>query len=405
LHPKVEEWLSEFDSEETKRAYQHNIELFFQATGLTAENLQAMSPDEIKHILLKWKADLLSKGKPQNTALHYLTSVRSFCVQINKPIKFRKGQLGKIEADTDSHVFSNGDLKTLFDIGDVTEKAILATACSLGWEISGFLELDRDKVRRQIEHAKANNANFVFFQDIRNKTGEARLAILNPLAIKWIDKYLETTKPNQPVIKKDETKEHYQKREDEFLRLFNYTQDGIQKMLNALAVKSGLKTTGPIRFHNIRKWLMSRLSRCGFNEFQIKYILGKSIGISDSTYLQTLQTEVEEKYPRVYEDYLNIVPELHTSKEELAKLNNLKSEFDVTKAQFADMLVNHQKKNDELESKLEKVTEKLEFLEKYINLNDSVQTQSDEERLLDFLEKMRYEKYVKERVEQSKESS
>jgi hypothetical protein len=34
--------------------------------------------------------------------------------------------------------------------------------------------------------------------------------------------------------------------------------------------------------------------------------MGKSIGISDLVYLQTLQTEIEEKYPIVYNDYLNI---------------------------------------------------------------------------------------------------
>jgi hypothetical protein len=34
--------------------------------------------------------------------------------------------------------------------------------------------------------------------------------------------------------------------------------------------------------------------------------MGKSIGISDGVYLQTLQSEIEEKYPIVYNDYLNI---------------------------------------------------------------------------------------------------
>jgi integrase len=271
LHPKIEEWLSEFDSKKTKDAYRQNIAKFFQATELNVEKLQSMTPEEIRHVLLKWRADLLAKGTPQNSALQYINSVRSFCAQIEKPIKFRRGALGKGQPDTGSHVFSNGDLKTLFDIGDVTEKAIIATACSLGWEISGFLELDRDKVQRQIEHAKANGESYVFFEDVRAKTGEARLAVLNPLAIQWISKYLETTKSNSE-------------------KLFDYTPDGINKMLAALAVKSGLKTTGQIRFHNIRKWLMSRLSRCGFNEFQIKYILGKSINVSDRTYLQTLMS-------------------------------------------------------------------------------------------------------------------
>ena len=340
LNPKIESWLSEFDSKATKEAYRTNLEKFFRLTGLSVEKLQGMSVDEIRHVLLKWRADLLAEGTPQNSALAYVNTVRSFCVQLDKPIRFRRGALGKTEADTNSHVFSNGDLKTLFDVGDTTEKAILATAASLGWEISGFLELERDKVKRQIEHAKANSEEFVFFEDIRAKSGEARLAILNPLAIQWISKYLETTK--EPPMDEGETKADYKKRL-ESLKLFDYTSDGITKMLNTLAVKSGLKTTGTIRFHNIRKWLMSRLSRCGFNEFQIKYILGKAIGVSDRTYLQTLMSEVEEKYPRVYNDYLNIVPTLNTNKEELEKLLKLKTDFDATKAQLADMIVKEQK--------------------------------------------------------------
>jgi hypothetical protein len=87
------------------------------------------------------------------------------------------------------------------------------------------------------------------------------------------------------------------------------TQDGINIMLKRLAHQSQIRTTGRIRFHNIRKWVMSGLSRAGFNEFQIKYVLGKSIPMSDATYLQTLELEVREKYPKAYESYLNLNPE------------------------------------------------------------------------------------------------
>ena len=53
---------------------------------------------------------------------------------------------------------------------------------------------------------------------------------------------------------------------------------------------------------------MSGLSRSGFNEFQIKYVLGKSIPMSDGTYLQTLEQEVKDRYPSAYENYLNLNP-------------------------------------------------------------------------------------------------
>src|SRR5208283_1210332 len=283
----VEGWLSEFPNAKTRHLYKIRIANFFVATGLTEEKLREMEADDIKSAIMNYRREELAKGSNQNTVLSTTVAVRSYLAQINKSVKFRRGMLGKVEADNSSHVFTNGDLKQLFQVGDTEEKAIIATASSLGWEISSFIELEKDKVHRLIEHAKANDEKFIFFEDTRSKTSEARLAVFNPLAIEWLSKYLET-------------------RKDDNTKLFPFTQDGIQKKLNRLAENSGLKTTGTLRFHNIRKWLMSRLSRCGFNEFQIKFILGKAIGVSDRTYLQTLKVEIEEKYPTVYNDYLNI---------------------------------------------------------------------------------------------------
>ena len=281
--------MSEFSKEKTVRAYRFGIDRFFQATNLNEDQLATMTIEELKHTILLYRKNQLEKGDCQNNILSTITPVRSFLAFLGKPLKFRKGQLGKVQSDTHSHVFTNHDLKELFDVGDTTEKAIIATACSLGWEISSFLGLDREKIAKVLEHAKANNQQFIFFEDTRAKTSEPRLGILNPLAIEWLSKYLETSK-------------------DINGKLFSFTGDGIQKMLNRLAQTAVLKTTGNLRFHNIRKWLMSRLSRCGFNEYQIKYVLGKAIPISDRTYLQTLRTEIEEKYPRIYNDYLNISP-------------------------------------------------------------------------------------------------
>ena len=56
---------------------------------------------------------------------------------------------------------------------------------------------------------------------------------------------------------------------------------------------------------------MSGLSRSGFNEWQVKYVLGKAIPLSDATYLQTLEEEVRERYPNAYENYLNLNPKVN----------------------------------------------------------------------------------------------
>src|SRR3989304_4716334 len=221
--PAVKEWLSEFGNEITVCNYGDRLLKFFHDAKLTVADLQRSDPKEIKHILMQYQSEQQKAKVPQNSIFTTTPAVRSFCPSLDKPIKFRKGQLGRPRADTHSHVFSNGDLRTIFEVGNTTEKAIVAASASLGWEISAFLELERDRVQRLIAHAKANGEEFVFFEDVRQKTGVNRLAVLNPLAIEWLSKYLETAKFTSD-------------------KLFDFTSDGINKMLNRLAQTSGLKT-------------------------------------------------------------------------------------------------------------------------------------------------------------------
>lgn len=323
--PTIDSWISEFKNKGTRYQYKYRLSKFLKDTNIPLEKIKNMDTKELKKLLLKYQADETEKETKNNGFLNIIMTVRSYLISLDKPLKFRKSQLAKSEPDNDSHMFTNGDLKLLFDVGNTEEKAILATATSQGWEVSAFLDQERDIIEKRLAHAIQDTEKFIFFRNTRKKTGVARFCVLNPLAIEWLTRYLAT-------------------RKDQDTRLFPITQDGIQKMLYRLAEQAGLKTTGSLRFHNIRKWLMSRLSRCSFNEFQIKYIMGKSIGVSDSTYLQTLEIEIEEKYPVVYNDYLNISP-IISVKETNLQLDELKTKID-TKDKIVDALVQNVTKKD-----------------------------------------------------------
>ena len=321
-HPLIENWLSEYGSRRTRFDYSQKTHDFFTSKNITPESFVKMEVKEIKHMLLVYHAEQKKIGVPQNTVLSTITAVRSFCTNLEKQIKFKRGQIGKVTIDVNSHSFTTQDLKGMFEIGDTTQKAIIATAVSLGWEISGFISLKLKKIRGLIEHAKANGEEYVFFDDVRMKTEEPRLGVLNPLAIQWIGKYLEVTKPSESSL------------------LFDYTQDGINKMIVALSTRSGMKTSGRVHFHRIRAWLMSQLSRAGFNEFEIKYVVGKAIPVTDATYLTTLKTAISEKYPRIYSDYLciangnGVTKKVRDIEEENRKLN---AEVDGLKAELQDL--------------------------------------------------------------------
>jgi integrase len=290
----IAEWLEECRTQSTKQLYANNIRLFQEWYGKPLETFLALDAKAMRHEALKFQSFLAERTTKRNglmtanSIISALTALGSFCTFNDKTLNLRGKRL-RTRIDLSSHVFTNGELSRLFDIGSVEEKAILATFCSLGWEVSSLLELKRAFVESKINQAKEEKRDFIYFQSQRPKTGALRLGVLNPLAIEWLSKWLAQS-----------TSE----------RLFRFTtKEGVNAMIKRLAREAHIAKTGRIHTHLIRKWVMSGLSRAGFNEFQIKYLLGKTIPLSDMTYLQTLQQEIETKYPKAYE-YVNIKPSI-----------------------------------------------------------------------------------------------
>lgn len=288
----IKEWLDECRTESTKQHYNENIRLFQEWYSQPLEQFLNLDPKAMRHEALKFQSflaqRLTKRGAPMtaNSVISALTALGSFCT-FNDRILNLRGKRLRIQIDLSSHVFTNGELTRMFDIASVEEKAILATFCSLGWEVSSLLQLKRSYIESVIKQAKEENKAFIYFQSQRPKTGALRLGVLNPLAIEWLSKWLEQS-----------TSE----------RLFRFTtKEGVNAMIKRLAREAHITKTGRIHTHLIRKWVMSGLSRAGFNEFQIKYVLGKAIPLTDMTYLQTLQQEIEAKYPKAYE-FVNIKP-------------------------------------------------------------------------------------------------
>ena len=69
---------------------------------------------------------------------------------------------------------------------------------------------------------------------------------------------------------------------------------------------------------------MNSLSKAGFNEFQIKYTVGKKIPLSDATYLN-LKQQIIEKYPQAYSKYLCITETTTTVKAKDKQIEELRN--------------------------------------------------------------------------------
>ena len=307
----ISEWLAEKRSSSTRRVYLYRIRKFLEYHNMTPEELKDKTPKEARTLALRYQNE--NRDLANNTLLGRLTAVASFMEFYEKPISWRQKTRVEPRPDIRSHIFTNGDLSRMFEVGNVRDKALLALASSLGWEISGFVNLKRKKLKKLLENAQDNEIEFIYFRDIRQKTGVSRVGCLNPLAIQWCTKYLKLTEDTQkrartPKKENPRTLTAQQQVSD----IFDLTGDGIHVSLRSLAKKANLKLKGLTRFHNIRKWTMSGLSRSGFNEFEVKFFVGKAIPSSDQVYLTTLQQDIEAKYPAAFENYLNLNPKVNT---------------------------------------------------------------------------------------------
>ncbi|NVM23752.1 MAG: tyrosine-type recombinase/integrase [Desulfobacterales bacterium] len=236
-------------------------------------------------VVLRYYQHLLEQGAKINTARTHVIAARSFFASQCDKLKIKKGAIAKPRAARGEHVFSRGDLQKMYKFAGVREKAILSTAVSLGWSASDFLSLEKSFLERYIKRARSEGLEFIRFDWEREKTGEPILGILTPEAIGSLEEWFERIPGARWAFPREAGNGER-----------SISQDSLNDILRALVKEANISTTGSVRFHLLRKFLMSELASAGLNEWEVKIILGKAIPISDSTYLQKIKNDAFEKY-------------------------------------------------------------------------------------------------------------
>ncbi len=359
-HPKIKAWLDECRAATTKRSYSARITRFFKWYNKPVDEFLSLPQEEKRHIALQFQNQPNLRA---NTACAILAALNSFLDTYELKINF-KGKIRRREMDLDSHNFSNGDLSKMFKIANNKEKAVLALGTSLGWEVSAVLGLPRKQLQSYVDRAKSEGKQFYYFLSQRSKTGVPRLGVLNPLALEWAEKWLMESE-NTPLRKR---------KVDRFTQarvvsdLFDITEEGANKILRRLASEAHIIKTGRIHFHKLRSWVMSGLSRAGFNEFQIKFVVGKAIPSCDLTYLHTLQLEISEKYPKAYEDYLNLETPVRAVVDLSKSLEEKTGEIEILRQQISELRI----RNDSSEQRLRNFEKFMGKFDEFVNNQQSV---------------------------------
>ncbi|MBY9013810.1 MAG: hypothetical protein KGD70_15665 [Candidatus Lokiarchaeota archaeon] len=348
---KVANWLDECRTPNTRHAYSYRILDFFTWYNDTPEKFLELNPNKKRHVVLRYQNEK-RQTLSQNTLNMTMGCINSFLDVYDQKINF-KGKRVRTTIDISSHIYSNGDLNKIFALGNTKEKAFLALMTSTGWEIGAVLELKRKTVQEYINRAKEQKTPFYFFMSQRKKTGALRLGCLNPLALKWVERWLIESED----LKLRSLRPHRNRAKDKS-DLLNLGASGCNALLKRLTSESQIKKTGRIHSHSLRKWVMGNLIAGGFNEFEVKFFVGKNIPSSDFTYLKSLEIGIAEKYPKVYQARFN----LETSTQSILSLTKSLEEKDQELKSQKIQLEQLQKKYDNLH--LEKLLDRLQQLEK-----------------------------------------
>ena len=194
------------------------------------------------------------------------------------------------------HVFSRKDLAKMWHCANTRDKAILACGCALGWGVSQVASMEREFFERLVKRARSEELEFVAFDWERPKTSAQIYGILTPCALDSLERWLEKTKDTKSkwLWISDSNRTHL-------------SVDALNDILRYLVKESAIVTTGKIRWHLLRKWLIKSLSSAGLVEWETKIVVGKGIPSTDSTYLAGLKQSAYEKYCGSYPEHLSLV--------------------------------------------------------------------------------------------------
>jgi len=244
--------------------------------------------------------DRVQKGYATNTVRAEVSTVRAFCRDNCTTLILARKKIAKAKASTGEHEFTREELAKMFYVADVKQKAILSTAISLGFSVEDFSELPREQIESLVKKATEQKIDFIGFNYERGKTGAHSRSHITPESRESLRAYLEW-------IDKERTAKGLGKSEWLWCNGNGSHLDEVtfNRVVKDLVDKANITTTGKIRFHLLRKFLMSALADARFTEFEVKRAVGKEIPVSDSTYLQHLDKTLDEKFHEVY-DYIRL---------------------------------------------------------------------------------------------------
>jgi integrase len=379
--PVIDEFLSQ-QKKGTALTYKTNLKLYMEYKKLTGQQLldekRSDKDFNVEKDVLSFRRWMTEKNSCSTYyAVATVGAVRGFYSYYRIPLVFRKHEGKKLTERirvTADYLFDREDLTKMSLAGGLKERYVLLLGKSLGLRAGDFVKLTFGQFRC----LKLDSDPPIAFGEIG--TGKEKIKaypFLDTDTIPVVKAWLESHKDAKDTD-----------------RMIDDTEDNLTANLQTLCEKAGMEIKDGtihgkrVRFHSLRKFLIDRLSAYA-GESQWKQIVGKAIG--EGAYVS--QEQLRGVFTRAMKDIV-----INGNGIKVKKLVELESALVDSQRRLTSL----ETTNDVLRRELSSITGKVEFFDKYLNLVDVVETNDDAERLLDFLGKMRNEKYLKEKERHSR---
>lgn len=327
---KVNDWLEGLPSPNTRKSYQNGVKKFEEFYGKGIETL--IGSEKAGRTIEKFFVWLKQKYS-QNTCRNIVNAPIQFLKYFDTPVKYRKSLLMyKTVPTTRDHIITIDQVQAMAKVADLRER-ILLEVFLMGLRIGDVSRLKWKTF---------------------DVSGKAPMPIL-----------IHTRK--EDVVARTFISEEFQKLLGNYLKLidtnneflFQSSRNGYlsEKRINAvfkdLGKRAGIKSHGLLRWHIGRKLFLRTCAENGIVSWNAKMMCGKSVSADISTYINGLQ--LKNDFLKVSK-VLRLFPE--TTPQTSSQIKQLK-----------DALIQLEKENKTLKTRIEVLQEKFGELDKMSRFN------------------------------------
>ena len=265
------------------------------------------------------------------------------------------------ESIHDDRLYTLEEIQSILSVCDLRSKAMISLMISSGVRIGALHSM---KIGHLTEISFKNSK--LYKVKVYAGTRDSYISYCTPEAYRAIQEYLnfrtrcgENLEDKSPLFRK-----HFNRLDQFTINVPKFLlDDSVEKIMDEVLRKSGVKTSEAMRSHALRKGFMSTCERAGMKSINVKMLMGHSIGVENSYYKPT-DDDLLNDYMTYAASALTIDPTQRLEQENeklrkdqknyLTELGVLKQDVDEMKQLFGHLSKESQKQLfDEFKEKVE----------------------------------------------------